>query len=131
MYIGDCMNIFQIVLMDVILVLFPILVYLIYLSNSHNISNKKIYENLALFSSFFLILKYGIKDPLILSILVLNSVVFLSYIQDKYILANLFLCLIIFNYIFKFRYTYILFLICVLGIILYILKRFKKINNIV
>ena len=102
------MNIFQIVLLDVILILFPILIYLIYLAHKKSIYCKKIYETLVLLSSFFLLLRYGIDKPVILPVLILNLVIFLSYLNNRYILAILFSIFIIINYYFSYNNTYIL-----------------------
>jgi len=126
------MNLFQIIILDVILVLFPMLVYLIYLSTDKNITkyDKYIYEDLVLVTSFFLVYKYGANIPLIFPILVLNSIVALAYLQDKYILANLFASLIVLLYMNTFNYTFILLIIYVLTMILYIIKQIKKFNNI-
>lgn len=126
------MNLFQIIVLDVILVLFPILVYLIYLSTDKNITkyDKYIYEDLVLVTSFFLVYKYGANTPLIFPILVLNSIVALAYLQDKYILANLFASLIVLLYMNTFNYTFILLIIYVLTMVLYIIKQIKKFNNI-
>ena len=68
------MNLFQIVFLDVILLTFPILVYLIYLSTNKNINNKSksIYFKLTLITSFFIVYSYGVNNPKIIPILVLN-----------------------------------------------------------
>lgn len=127
------MNLFQIIILDVILVLFPILVYFIYLSTDKNITNydKYIYEDLVLVTSFFLVYKYGVNIPLIFPILVLNSIVVLAYLQDKYILANLFASLIVLLYMDIFNYTFVLLIIYVLTIILYIIKQIRKLDNLI
>ena len=127
------MNLFQIVLLDVILLVFPILVYLIYLSTNKNIKprNKKIYSSLMLISSFFLVLKYGINEPKVVPILVLNTVVLIAYIEDKWILANaLGLCILIIhrNYV---NYIYFLIILYIILGLLYLVKKYNKLNNIV
>ena len=85
------MNIFQIVLLNVVLLLFPLLIYLIYLSTNKSINKKtkSLYISFALITSFFLIIEYGINIE-IMPILILNSLVILSYIENKVILANIF-----------------------------------------
>ena len=85
------MNIFQTVLINVVFLLFPLLIYLIYLSSNNNINKKikNLYFCFALVTSFFLITQYGINN-IILLVLVLNSFVILSYIEKKIILANMF-----------------------------------------
>ena len=87
------MNIFRVVVFNVILLLFPLFIYLIYLSTNKNINNKlkKLYLDLSLITSFFLIKEYGSNIEL-MSLLVLNSLIILSYIEDRVILANTFSC---------------------------------------
>ena len=71
------MNLFQVMFLDTILVTFPILIYLIYLSTNKNITdnNKKMYLRLVLLTSFFIIYNYGIKDLKLLSIIMRKSYV--------------------------------------------------------
>ena len=95
------MNLFQIVLLDVVLLIFPILVYIIYLSTNKSINNrlKKIYLSLALITSFFIIYNYGVNDSKLIPVLVLNSIVIFSYLEDKHIVSNLLSITIVFIYI--------------------------------
>ncbi|MDO4963209.1 MAG: hypothetical protein Q4E75_03840, partial [bacterium] len=76
------MNIFQTIFIDVVLLSFPILVYLIYLSTNENINSKskKIYLELAMFTSFFILYRFGLDNPKLIPFLVLNSLVILSFI---------------------------------------------------
>ena len=110
------MNLFQVVFLDVVLLMFPILVFLIYLCTNKNINikDKEIYYNLTLITSFYLTFKYGISTPKILPILVLNSIVILAYLKDKYILANFFSILIIFIYRNEFNFIYMFILVYIL-----------------
>ena len=126
------MNLFQIVFLDVVLLIFPILVYLIYLSANKSIKNKskKIYLSLALITSFFMIYNYGIDEPKLLPVLVLNSIVIFSYLEDKYIVANLFSIAVIFIYKNSFNYIMFLFVGYIVINILYLIKKYKKINNL-
>ena len=94
------MNIFQIIFLDVVLLIFPILVYLLYLTTNKNITNKskKLYLSLVLITSFFMLYNYGVDTPRLLPVLILNSIVILSYLEDRYIIANILSILIIFIY---------------------------------
>ena len=126
-------NLFQIVFLDVILLTFPILVYLIYLSTNKNINNKSksIYFKLTLITSFFIVYSYGVNNPKIIPILVLNSVIILSYLEDKYILANLFAITNILIYSNVFNNVYFLLISYVIIAIIYLIKNYIKINNLV
>lgn len=125
------MNLFQIIFLDVVLLIFPMLVYLIYLSTNKNINNKskKIYLVLTLFTSFFMIYNYGVNVPKTIPILVLTSLVIFSYLEDIYILANCFSIVIMFIYHSTFNSIWVLAIIYLILGIIYIIKRIKKINN--
>lgn len=125
------MNLFRIVFLDVILLTFPILIYLIYLSTNLNINvkSKGIYFELALISSFFLTCNYGVNDLKIIPILILNSIVILSYLEDRYILANILPIILIFAYSNEFNNMYILLIIYIIMGIIYIFK--SKINDLI
>ena len=126
------MNLFQIVFFDVVLLVFPILVYLIYLSTDKNITekSKKIYLRLALVTSFFMVYSYGFEDLKFISILVLSSLVIFSYLEDLYILSNTFLITIMIIYRITFNNILFILLGHVLISILYLIKKQKRIKNI-
>lgn len=128
---GDYMNLFQIVFLYVVLLTFPILVYLIYLTTNKNINNKtkKIYLALALITSFFMTYNFGIDYPKIIPILVLNSLVIFSFLEDKYILANIFSIAIILIYKNDFNYISILLLVYIIMNIIYLIKKHKNFSN--
>lgn len=124
------MNIFNMVLLNVILLLFPLLIYLIYLSTNKNINKKlkNLYISFALITSFFLIIQYGVNTK-IMSILILNSIVILSYIEEKTLLANVFSLIIIFLYKKDFNNTYFLLIIYMITLLIYLIKRKLKLND--
>ena len=127
------MNLFQIMFLDIVLLIFPILVYLIYLSINKNISekSKKTYLGLSLMTSFFMIYNYGINEPVLISVLVLSSIVIFSYLEDKYILANIISICILIIYNNSFNNISFLLIGYVLISILYLIKKYLKINNLV
>ena len=61
------MNLFQTIFINVILLMFPILVYLIYLSTDKNITKKeqKLYLVMTLYASFYLLYKFSFYNKLI------------------------------------------------------------------
>ena len=126
------MNIFRVVLFNVILLLFPLLIYLIYLSSNKNINKKakSLYNSLALITSFFLMIEYGFNTS-VMSILLLNCLVILSYIEDKVVLANIFSLVIIFIYRNQFTNLYFLLIIYILFLIIYFIKKKIKLNDYV
>ena len=128
---GDYMNIFQIIFLDVILLLFPLLIYLIYLSTNKKISNnsKTLYFYFALITSFFLVLNFGLNEPKTLSILVLNSVVVLALIENKLILSNILFILILLLNINTFNNLLFLLLILLFFNVIYVIKNKTKLND--
>lgn len=126
------MNLFQIIFLDVVLLIFPILVYLIYLSSNKSIKNKlkKTYLSLTLITSFFMIYNFGIDDPELIPVLVLSSIVIFTYLEDRYILANFFSIAIILIYINQFNNIFFLLIAYVFINILYIIKKYKKISDL-
>ena len=118
------MNLFQTIFFNVVLLIFPILIYLIYLSTNKNIteSSKKTYFSLTLISSFFMIYNYGISEPKIIPILMLSSISILSYLEDRYIISNIFSIIIICTYILEYNNVIFLLIGYVLISILYLIK---------
>jgi len=126
------MNLFQIIFLDVVLLIFPILVYLLYLTTNKNITkkSKKLYLSLVLITAFFMLYNYGVDTPRLLPVLVLNSIVILSYLEDRYIIANILSILIILIYRNFFNYTFVLFIMYILISILYLIRKKIKLNNL-
>ncbi len=126
------MNLFQLVFLDVILLTFPIFIYLIYLSENKNIKSKskKMYYKLALITSFFLLYNYGWNSPKNISLLVLNIIVILLYLEDCYISSNIISLSIVVLYSTYFSHTWIFFISYILIAIVYIVKKTFKLNNI-
>ena len=126
------MNIFESLLLDVILITFPILIYLMYLSTNRKINskNKRLYFSFALFSSFFFMHKYGIDNKNLVSFLILNSIVILSYINEKYIVSNILLILILILYSNLFINIYFYIILIIILNIVYVLKKRFKLGNI-
>ena len=126
------MNLFQIILLDVVLLVFPILVYLIYLTTNKNVTekSKKTYLTLVLITSFFLLYSYGIDTAKLIPLLILNSIVIFSYLEDKYILANIISIIIILIYKNYFNNISFLFVWYILIALLYLIKKYIKVINI-
>ena len=114
------MNAFKIILEYIILLSFPMLVYLIYLFTNKNINSKNIYFCLSLLSSIYLIKCFG--SNILMSFLVLSIVVIISYIYDYFIPSIILSILIMVIYINNFNGIYILGLAYILILGLYKLK---------
>lgn len=85
------MNLFEILFFNLILILFPILIYIIFLSSNKNI-NKKMKSFLfdgILISSLFFVYQYNNNDFLLINFLALNSLVLIAYLKKRVLTANL------------------------------------------
>lgn len=114
------MNYFKIILESVILISFPILIYLVYLFTNKNIKSKDLYFKISLITSLYLIKCFG--SNITVSILVLNSIVLLLYLKDYYIYSNIIGILILLMFMNDFNNTIFLSILYILLIGLYIIK---------
>ena len=127
------MNVFQIIFLDVVLLLFPMLVYLIYLSNDKNIvdKSKRMYLRLTLVTSFFMLYNYGLENSKLITILLVGSIVILSYLEDLYIFANVFLIFVLLIYSNSFNNIMFILLGYIIMALVYLIKKHIKISNII
>lgn len=123
------MNVFDCIMLDSILILFPILVYLVYLQTNKNINkkNKELMFNLSIFSSLFLIIQFSNNNYILINFLVMSILVLISYLKDNYIIANGLLIILFIEY----QISIILFIPYLLLIIIYIIKKLKKIPDFI
>lgn len=94
------MNLFNNILIDFVLVVFPLLIYTIYSMCSITLDKKKnnLYFDFALFSAYYLILKFGVLDFGSLYTLFLDIPLMFAYIKDKKISILILSILNIINY---------------------------------
>lgn len=116
------MNLYQKIFINVILLLFPILIYLIYLSTDKNINKKeqKLYLTLSLYASFFLLFKYSFNDRIV-DVLLLTSIIILFILEDMWKNSIIFTIISLFCYS-QFNNIYILFIGILISLIFYYLK---------
>ena len=119
------MNIFNSIILNSILILFPIIIYLVFLSINKNINKKlkKYYQLLCFLISYYLLYKYGINN-----ILYFTSIIAICYFDNKYVIANIitFILLIMFK-----KYLYYILFIFLFENIIYIIKKKHKISNFI
>lgn len=87
--IGDSMNIFEMLILNMILISYPLLIYIIYIVANKNInkSEKDIFFNFILITSIFLAMRYGSYFDSTLKSFFLGSVVFLSIVKKRYVMS--------------------------------------------
>lgn len=94
------MNIFETLLFDMILISYPLLVYIIYIVTNKNINKKEkdIFFDLVLISSAFLITRYGIYFETSFLSFFLGSIVFLSLMKKRYVISFILEGIILYSY---------------------------------
>lgn len=125
------MNLFQIVFVDVVLLTFPILIYLLYLSTDKNINNRKqkLYLTLSLYVSFYLLYRCTTNLKLI-ALLLISSIIILFLLEDMWKMCIVFSAVVLFTYM-EFNCVYALFVVPILVLISYCLYKKGKINMLV
>ena len=89
------------VITNTIYILFPLSVYLIYQAYTRNIDNKEknYFLELALFSSLYMLIRYGVLFKTLYPALLFSIPLLISYIKDKKLTAMIIsVTLILFNY---------------------------------
>ena len=126
-YLGDIMNIFDTILLDVILIIFPILFYLIYIFSNKNINKKtkNLIYNISIITSFFLIINYSNNN--LINYLLLSVLILISYLK-KHISLSIVLTILI---IILIKINIIMYIPYISLIILYIIKKHKNISNFI
>lgn len=125
------MNFFNIIFLNIILIMFPILLYLFYLAYNKNTGkkDKDLFFYLAIITSCYFVYGNMINENQAFCILLLQIPILFSYLKDKFIFSTI-LTLVI----------YILFRNSVDGVylvviksffinVIYLLKKYKKDNN--
>ena len=100
------MNMFRILFFDLIFILFPILVYIVFLAANNSISTKMkgFLFDILLLSSIYIVYQYN-NDYVIINFLSLNSVVLIAYLKNRVISANLMAILLLIFYYNSFDLT--------------------------
>ena len=94
------MNIFEILVLNCVFILFPLIIYLFYIAYSKNIGHKEnnLFLDFALITSFYLCLKYGTYNLLFEQLFVLNVVLIVSFIKRRICTSLLITSFIIYYY---------------------------------
>jgi len=123
------MNWFETMILHVIYILFPLLVYLFYLTYSKNANKKinKLFLDLTLLSSAYLCLKYTNNYFFKTTILIVNIPIIISYTRKRGITALIISALVIVYYMNMFGgYLYIFIIEYLIYVVLYLYFMCKK-----
>lgn len=126
------MNMFRILFFDLIFILFPILVYIVFLAANNSISTKMkgLLFDILLLSSIYIVYQYN-NDYVIINFLSLNSVVLIAYLKNRVISANLMAILLLIFYYNSFDLTIFMVVPYLFLFFFYNLKRINKINEFI
>lgn len=127
------MNMFGTLFFDLILILFPILIYIVFLAANNSISKKMkgLLFDILLLSSIYIVYQYNNDDYVIINFLSLNSIVLIAYLKDRVISANFMALLLLIFYYNSFDLTIFMAIPYVFLVLFYSLKRNNKINDFV
>lgn len=94
------MGLFQTVLLNSIYLIFPLVLYLLYQVYSKTLNKEKneLFLDIAIISSFYLIIQYGIFDYDCISFLLLNIPLIIAYLKNRHITIILLSCIIVIYY---------------------------------
>ena len=126
------MNMFRIMFFDLIFILFPILIYIVFLAANNSISTKMkgLLFDILLLSSIYIVYQYN-NDYVIINFLSLNSVVLIAYLKNRVISANLMAILLLIFYYNSFDLTIFMAVPYLFLFFFYNLKRINKINEFI
>lgn len=126
------MNMFRILFFDLIFILFPILIYIVFLAANNSISTKMkgLLFDILLLSSIYIVYQYN-NDYVIINFLSLNSVVLIAYLKNRVISANLMAILLLIFYYNSFDLTIFMAVPYLFLFFFYNLKRINKINEFI
>lgn len=128
--IGDDMNIFEMLLLNMILISFPLLIYIIYIVANKNISKseKNIFLDFVLVSSTFLVTRYGSYLENSLLPFFLGTIIFLAFLKKRDGVAILLEGILFLSY-YKIE-SFLILLIVVYSIVDFLLLIYQKYPNL-
>ncbi len=124
----DCMNFVEAIVLDIVLLLFPLLIYLIYLAYKENFEQKEksLFLELALFSSLYLIMRFGIVQKEGYLLILYNIPLLISYFKTRKITPIILSVILIWHYVavlhFNFLFVFLEYVIYY-GVYVYILQK--------
>ena len=92
------MSIFESLIINLIFLLFPFLIYGIYISYSNNPKEQKLFFDLACFSSMFLIIRYSPNNDTIANLVFINFPLLIAFLKNRNALIILLSLITIYYY---------------------------------
>lgn len=92
------MSIFEYLIINLIFLLFPFLIYEIYVNYSNNVKEQKLFFDLACFSSMFLIIRYSSSKDSIANLVFINFPLLIAFLKNRHTLIVLLSLITIYYY---------------------------------
>lgn len=92
------MSIFESLIINLIFLLFPFLIYEIYVNYSNNVKEQKLFFDLACFSSMFLIIRYSSSKDSIANLVFINFPLLIAFLKNRHTLIVLLSLITIYYY---------------------------------
>ena len=92
------MSIFESLIINLIFLLFPFLIYEIYVNYSNNVKEQKLFFDLACFSSMFLIICYSSSKDSIANLVFINFPLLIAFLKNRHTLIVLLSLITIYYY---------------------------------
>ena len=92
------MSIFESLIVNLIFLLFPFLIYEIYIIYSNNEKEQKLFFDLAIFSSMFLIIRYSSQKNTIANLVFINFPLLIAFLKKRTILVIILSIITIYYY---------------------------------
>lgn len=127
---GDNMNVFETIIFYLVFIVFPLTLWLLYQAYSKTMNKEKsnIFLDFALFSSMYLIVKFGIDQTTKLPILLFNVPLLIAYYKERHF-SIIVLSILIINY-YHYYLDFNLIILIIEYFIYYLLYLFIKIKKI-
>ena len=77
------MSVFESLIVNLIFLLFPFLIYEIYIIYSSNEKEQKLFFDLAIFSSMFLIIRYSSQKNIIANLVFINFPLLITFLKKR------------------------------------------------
>ncbi len=125
------MNLFETLFFNLILILFPLLIYILFLEALKNISKKtkNLLFDLILLSSMFIVYEYGNNNYSIISFLSLNSLILIAYLKHRVFIANILAFLLLTLYSNNFSNIFLMAFPYLILLFIYYIKEKKQFND--
>lgn len=126
------MNIFEVTILNALFISFPVLIYLVYVAYNQSFNRKEnnLFLDVALFTSFYMCVRYSSLPMDDLPILIIHVPLIIAYVKDRKITA-LFLSILLASYYYQ-EFNYHMFLLLIEYMVyygIYIWRRYQRFGD--